>query len=259
MKKILLIGKMNEITKSLNDYLHEYYRVQLCVQNNADSLIKIIEPDIVIIVLIGIYDIDFGFFDLMKEEYPDTPVITIGTEGEFEKFKSLSKNTQFENLVRPIENEDVFKAIQRKLKTDDEDNYKFESTPVAGKKHVLVIDDNAMVLRSLKSILEPTYRVTLANSGLKGISFISKDRPDVILLDYEMPVCDGKQTMRMLKADADMRKIPIIFLTGVNDREHIEAVLKLKPQGYLLKPVPQKKLIDTLERAMADKSGDSYG
>ena len=61
---------------------------------------------------------------------------------------------------------------------------------------------------------------------------IGKKRPDLILLDYEMPVCDGRQTLEMIRADEELKDIPVIFLTGVNDREHIESVLSLKPAGY---------------------------
>ncbi|MBO4724921.1 MAG: response regulator, partial [Firmicutes bacterium] len=61
------------------------------------------------------------------------------------------------------------------------------------------------------------------------------------------PVCDGRQTLEMIRADEDMCDIPVIFLTGVNDREHVEAVLKLKPSGYLLKPPIKKTLIDSIE------------
>ncbi len=118
------------------------------------------------------------------------------------------------------------------------------------RKHILVVDDNAQTLRNLKNVLEKDYRVTLANSGIKAITCIGKDRPDLVLLDYEMPVYNGKQTFEMIQADEDIANIPVVFLTGVNDREHIKEVLLLKPAGYLLKPTPKEKLINTIEAAI---------
>ena len=56
----------------------------------------------------------------------------------------------------------------------------------------------------------------------------------------------------MIRADEDLTQIPVIFLTGVNDREHIEAVLKLKPAGYLLKPAVAEKLIAAIEKAVLE-------
>ena len=57
-------------------------------------------------------------------------------------------------------------------------------------------------------------------------------------------------TLEMIRADKDMKDIPVIFLTAVNDREHIEAVLKLKPAGYLLKPPIKKRLIAEIDKVL---------
>lgn len=72
---------------------------------------------------------------------------------------------------------------------------------------------------------------------------IGRKRPDLILLDYEMPVCDGRMTLEMIRAEDDLKCIPVVFLTAVNARADIEAVLKLKPAGYLLKPPVKDRLL----------------
>ena len=74
--------------------------------------------------------------------------------------------------------------------------------------------------------------------------------PDLILLDYEMPVCDGRQTLEMIRADEEISDIPVIFLTGVNDREHIEMVLALRSAGYLLKPPVKERLLGEIKKAV---------
>ena len=79
---------------------------------------------------------------------------------------------------------------------------------------------------------------------------IGKKRPDLILLDYEMPVCDGRQTLEMIRADDEISDIPVIFLTGVNDREHIEPILALRPAGYLLKPPVQERILEAIKKAL---------
>ena len=61
------------------------------------------------------------------------------------------------------------------------------------------------------------------------------DRPDLVLLDYEMPVCDGRQVLEMFRAEEELADIPVIFLTGRNDMESVRKVLSLKPAGYLFK------------------------
>ena len=59
----------------------------------------------------------------------------------------------------------------------------------------------------------------------------------MILLDYEMPVCNGRETMIKIREIESNKNIPIVFVTAVNKKEHIKSVLALKPDGYLLKPI----------------------
>lgn len=129
---------------------------------------------------------------------------------------------------------------------------KVQSKPIrTDKAKVLVVDDDPMILRGVKAMLDDRYQVTLATSGVRAISAIAKNRPDVILLDYEMPVCDGKQTLEMIRSDETIRDIPVVFLTGVSDKSHIYAVLALRPFGYIVKPAEKERLIETIERAVS--------
>ncbi len=253
MKKVILIGKMNDMMKDLNAFLGKFFRLQLCTENtqNALGMIKVVEPDLILISLVGRFDIDNVLFERISRDFPDIPVITIGTENEKKEFLGFYNGGQFENLIRPIDNSDVFSAICNRLSLSE--NRVLEEAVQSeedGRKRVLVVDDSAASLRSIKAMLDKKYNVTLVNSGMKALTSIGKSRPDVILLDYEMPVCDGRQTLEMIQAEEELNTIPVIFLTGVNDRAHIQAVLKLKPAGYLLKPADPEKLISTIEEAI---------
>ena len=112
------------------------------------------------------------------------------------------------------------------------------------------MDDNGTMLRTMKAMLSDRYEVAVAVSGAQAMTSIGKQRPDLILLDYEMPVCDGRMTLEMIRADEEMRDIPVMFLTAVNDRENIEAVLRLKPAGYFLKPPVKDKLTAEIDRVL---------
>ncbi len=102
----------------------------------------------------------------------------------------------------------------------------------------------------MKAMLQDVYEVDLAISGAQAMTSIGKNRPDLILLDYEMPICDGKMTLEMIRADEDMKDIPVIFLTAINDRANIEAVLKLKPAGYFLKPPVKDRLVSEINKIL---------
>ena len=73
------------------------------------------------------------------------------------------------------------------------------------------------------------------------------NRPDLILLDYEMPVCDGKQVLEMIRAESEFSNVPVFFLTGKNDRESVLSVSALKPEGYLLKSMPPAQIVQTID------------
>lgn len=122
----------------------------------------------------------------------------------------------------------------------------------SGKKRILAVDDNGATLRAIKSMLEDEYEVQIVPSGMKAMTSIGRLRPDLVLLDYEMPVCDGKQTLEMIRADEELANLPVIFLTSVNEKEHIKKVLALRPQGYLLKPPAKKRLREEIARVLQE-------
>jgi CheY-like chemotaxis protein len=79
------------------------------------------------------------------------------------------------------------------------------------------------------------------------IKYLSKSRPDLILLDYEMPVVDGKQVLEMIRTEEEFSDIPVIFLTKRGDKESIMNVKGLNPDGYLLKSLEPKQIVDAVD------------
>jgi hemerythrin-like metal-binding protein len=115
------------------------------------------------------------------------------------------------------------------------------------KKKVLVVDDSVTIRQGIRKLLEHDYDVTLAPSGTAALRSMILDRPDLVLLDYEMPVCDGQQVLEMTRSEDALADIPIIFLTGKADPETVKKLVSLKPDGYLvkyLKPAQIKQKID---------------
>lgn len=256
MKKILLIGKLNNIVKETSHYLSQFFHVQLCSENAGvlEGMLKIVNPDLVLISLIGAYDIDTSIFFLLNDRYAHIPVLTIGTKEESNTFFKYYENGQFENLIRPVEHSVIMEAVCRRLGVDEQairSEAAEKKANATDKKRILVVDDNGTALRTMKAMLEAQYDVALAISGAQAMTSIGKKRPDLILLDYEMPVCDGRMTLEMIRADEELKDIPVIFLTAINDRANIEAVLRLKPAGYFLKPAVKDQLLAEIEKVLA--------
>lgn len=116
------------------------------------------------------------------------------------------------------------------------------------KKHILVVDDNVMMLKLIKEHLHEKYDVATAVSGKVALKFLERRTTDLILLDYIMPQENGIAILEKLRAKEETKDIPVIFLTGVTERKKIKEALSLKPQGYLLKPVDHDKLIEEIAK-----------
>ena len=127
------------------------------------------------------------------------------------------------------------------------------------KKKVLVVDDSGAMLRNVKGWLGEKYNVILANSGTMAIKYLATDRPDLVLLDYEMPVIDGRQVLEMIRTETEFKDVPVIFLKSKNDRESILKVMELKPEGYLLKTMEPERIVEEVDKFfMKQKVNNSF-
>ncbi|MBP8969760.1 MAG: response regulator [Lachnospiraceae bacterium] len=95
------------------------------------------------------------------------------------------------------------------------------------------------------------YRKLFTHSGVQAISYLAKNKADLILLDYEMPVANGPQVLSMLKNDSEMKQIPVMFLTGHGDKESVLSVVGLSPVDYLLKTIDQDTLLSKIDTFFA--------
>ena len=110
------------------------------------------------------------------------------------------------------------------------------SEPIVG-PHILVIDDCAGLQQFIHRVLSPTgARITFADGGEEGLRLAAELYPTLILLDYEMPDCDGFQVLRRLSEDEHLRDIPVVMITGSNDQSLIESAFELGVCDYLSKP-----------------------
>lgn len=166
----------------------------------------------------------------------DSPIFYIGEDTPALR-EILPTHTLQEVFERPID----VKACAKKMDAFIKEHGKHI------KKKILVVDDSGIMLRNIKRWLEDKYQVILANSGAMAIKYLATNRPDLVLLDYEMPVIDGRQVLQMIRTETEFCDIPVIFLTGKNDKESIMKVLELKPEGYLLKSMEPQKIIQEID------------
>lgn len=250
MKKLLFVGKFNTIFEDINRYLANYFHVQVCIDKPdlVRGILNLNMPDLVLISMFGMNLEHVRIFADLRKLYPGLPVVCIGTENEQSYFLDFLAGHQFHVLTRPIGNDQIGEKIAEALfLTYDETRDKFIDN-VTEKKCIMIVDDNPTQLRMMNEILQDVYDVQMATSGMKALTLIGKRVPNLIFLDYEMPLCDGKMTMQMIREVEEAKDIPIVFLTGVRDMEHIRAVVDLKPAGYLLKPATAAVIFDAIEK-----------
>lgn len=211
-----------------------------------------------------------------NEEFYEVPIILITNEDCFEDYYSENESEPVFDVIlsRPISikaigdrivkhllyiEEEKEKEQKRIAREKEEREAMEEAARMAAlasiengsslsneKKHILVVDDDKNVLKLLKSALEEKYTVTAIAGGRMALRFLETKTPDLIFLDYQMPVENGPEVFKKIRKIESAQDIPIVFLTGIADREKITEVLSLKPQGYLLKPINMERVNDTI-------------
>ena len=121
-------------------------------------------------------------------------------------------------------------------------------------KKILVIEDEPAMRNNLRDILEMEhFTPLLAADGREGVALAKRELPDLILCDVLMPEMDGHAVLASLRADAQLARIPFVFLTAKGEHADIRAGMNLGADDYLVKPVRVDDLLEAiaarLERA----------
>lgn len=113
-----------------------------------------------------------------------------------------------------------------------------------GRMSVLVVDDDVRMLNVIKLYLQELYDVIVVPSGKLAIKYLAKKHADLVLLDYMMPEMDGPAVLHLIRDQSNCPNIPVLFLTGVSDKNRVLRGLEFRPDGYLLKPVTRMNLLE---------------
>lgn len=166
-------------------------------------------------------------------------MIIIGEETDHDSlFRLMPVIGDYVWINRPIEMDLLRPAI---------DNAIMGPEAAMDKKRILIVDDDPSYAKMVKEWIKYKYRVDIVTAGMQAITFLLKNKVDLILLDYEMPVVDGPQVLQMLRQEEETMDIPVIFLTGIGTKESVRRVMSLKPAGYVLKSTTRDDLLEYLD------------
>lgn len=111
-------------------------------------------------------------------------------------------------------------------------------------KRVLIVDDSVVDIKNLQRILQDAgCIVTVAMSGTEALARVQGDKPDLIMLDVNMPDLDGFGTARKLKQDADSKNIPFVFVTSKDQKVDRVFAQMLGAKGYVTKPYTADQIL----------------
>jgi two-component system cell cycle response regulator len=118
-------------------------------------------------------------------------------------------------------------------------------------KKILTVDDS----KTIRLIVGRAFKtfdcdVFEAANGVEGLAIATREKPDIIILDLTMPVMDGYEMLTKLKADPDLKSVPIIMLTAEAGRENVLKIAKLGVRDYLIKPFKEELIVERVGRVI---------
>ena len=121
---------------------------------------------------------------------------------------------------------------------------------------ILIVEDTDTVITLMSEYLQHKgYQVLLANNGMQGVLLAKENHPDLILMDVMMPVMDGLEAARQIRADESLKKTPMIALTALAMPGDLERCLAAGMNDYLSKPVEFRELLEAMDRHIPDATG----
>lgn len=236
MKKILLIGKIDEKMNALSAKLSEHYIVRFgsSVPLAVFGILDGFRPDL---IAARSSETESSVLERIKTRHPSIPLVLLGSGDEAGAA-----------AVCEDEKEAVCGVIYRLLPYEQNDTQPQMLT-------LLAVDDDASMLRMLKVMLDSEYSVMLSPSGRKAFAMMARRKPDVILLDYEMPDLNGLQTLELIRSEAGYADIPVIFLTGTDTEGFAESVRSAGAAGYIVKPAGTKAIKAAIKSALEAAQG----
>jgi two-component system cell cycle response regulator DivK len=120
-------------------------------------------------------------------------------------------------------------------------------------KTVLVVEDNELNMKLFHDLLEANgYNTIQTRSGLEAIDLARAQRPDLILMDIQLPEVSGLEVTKWIKEDDDLRSIPVIAVTAFAMKGDEERIRQGGCEAYLSKPISVNKFIETVKAYLGD-------
>jgi len=232
--------------------LNDYYEVF-----PADSVVKMYEflekfkPDL---ILLDVNMPDIDGYEAIKslktdERYAEIPVIFLTGNSDRESVvKGLSLGAA-DYVIKPFTTTKLVESIEVHLNPRKKDKSSSGSDDGNDNKPtVLIVDDVSSMLRAMQYALHDRYKVYILSMSEDVMDFLRNKIPDLILMDYVMPVLNGFDLVRMIRKVPEYADIPIIIITTEGTQEHVNEAITIGASDFIVKPFKPKELNDKVNK-----------
>ena len=151
------------------------------------------------------------------------------------------------HLVKPIHRYELFECLQKAAEQKDNSDLAIDDNPSNETKTILLAEDNESNIETIADFLKINgYQIRIARNGLDALDSINLARPDLILMDIQMPGLDGVETIQRIRENPLIEQMPIIALTALAMPGDQERCLNAGANKYMSKPVQLKELLNTI-------------
>lgn len=241
---VLVIDDDLETLETIKLYLSGFAMVT-AVSNGRQALQQVLQQHFDLILLDIEMPVMNGFKTLEQlrnlEECINIPIVML--TGKSDKYSVMNSITMGIDgyLLKPVSKDALIEKITEVCEKRQQNH---------DKKVILAIDDDMSYLKQLNSFLQEKYHVVMINSTKLALDYLTSHIPDLILLDYQMPLFNGVAILSMIRQNENCKNTPVIVLSGFLEQKVLMEFYPYKPAAYLAKPVSKDMLLEKIEQAL---------
>ncbi len=247
VRKVLIVEDDLTVSKQLRRYMEELDAEVLALPHGTGVITQAetFKPDVILLDIFLPTESGWEVLDQLKknEQTREIPVVIISVLDEPQRGLEAGAGAF---IVKPAGRQRLYVAIAEALAA---------AHPVkiaARAPHILLAEDNETNIVSITDYLEAKgFDVRVARDGVAALEALRAERPDLVLMDMQMPRMDGMEAMQRIRADGALKDLPIIALTALAMTGDKERILEAGADEYASKPVNMKQLVATMKALLA--------
>jgi CheY-like chemotaxis protein len=264
-KTLLLVDDSEATIIAVKDILRES-GYKLLFANNGKEALKIIDESIPDGIILDLLMPGVDGFEVLKtireaERTAHIPVLILTAKHITKEELIFLKQNHIHQLIQKgdVNSNELISAIDTMVFPEimtakgSPDGSSDEMHPNKNKPVVLVVEDNPDNMTTVKAILDGNYTVIEATNGISGVEMARKHKPDLILMDIDLPKMDGIAAFKMIRKDTALQHIPVIALTASAMIADRETILAHGIDAYIPKPIDEKVFFKTINEVLYGK------